>query len=155
MDVGIHLGPIFIDFTFQHEAQEAVREPGFPELCWLLGPRWPIMSPWRSPGLILKRFSMISCYQKPFTKVSGAVLGANFKDFRRLFDNLDPLELLWDWFLLPWTMMIIMKHMCQMNNNEPYESYEPYVNHDEPYEPWSMMNPMNHDEQMFQGTVAG
>ena len=36
-----------------------------------------------------------------------------------------------------------MKHMCQMNNNEPYESYEPYVNHDEPYETWCVMNHMN------------
>ena len=40
--------------------------------------------------------------------------------------------------------MIIMKHMCQINNNEPYESYEPYVNYDEPYETWCLMNHMNH-----------
>ena len=61
--------------------------------------------------------------------------------FRWFFD---PLELLWHGFFLPWTIMIIMKHMCQMNNNEPYESYEPYVNYDEPYETWCLMNHMNH-----------
>ena len=96
MDVGLHLEPIFIDFTLQLEAQEAVREPRFSELCWLLGPRWPKSTPRRSPGPILKRFSMISWYQEPSTKVSGAVLGAIFDDFQRCFaDFFDPLELLW------------------------------------------------------------
>ena len=78
-------------------------------------------------------------------KASGTDFGAIFNDFRLFFRwFFDPLELLWHGFFLPWTIMIIMKHMCQMNNNEPYESYEPYVNYDEPYETWCLMNHMNH-----------
>ena len=59
MDVGLHLGPIFIDFTLQLATQEAVREPRFSEPCWLLGPRWPQIPPRRLPGAILDRFSPI------------------------------------------------------------------------------------------------
>ena len=87
MVVGLYLGPIFIDFTLQLEAQEAVREPGFSELCWLLGPRWPRSTPRRPPGPILKRFSMISWFQEPSKKLSGAVFGAIFEDFRCVFDD--------------------------------------------------------------------
>ena len=78
----------FYRFYPPTEGQEAVREPRFSELCWLLEPRWPKSPPWRPPGPILKRFSMISWYQEPSTKVSGAVLGAIFDDFRCFFDDL-------------------------------------------------------------------
>ena len=86
----------FNDFTFQLEAQEAVREPGFSELCWLLGPRWPKSPPRRPPGPILKWFSMI------------------FLMFFRWF--FDPLELLWHGFF---------STMNHDDRNEAYVSNEP------------------------------
>ena len=143
MDVGLHLGPIFIDFTLQLDGPKAAREPGFSELCWLLEPRCPRAL---QEGL---RDRFWSDFQW-FSTVFSMIFGSSWASLAWIFSTMNHDD--HNDICVKWTITKHrnhMKHMWTMMNHMKHDAWWIIwtiwtVMIDESYEPWTMMNHMNH-----------